>query len=70
VYPALRRLERLGWVESRWQASDPEGRGPGRPTRRVYALTRAGEARVEEARARLTALEGAARDLLAPERPR
>jgi DNA-binding PadR family transcriptional regulator len=70
VYPALRRLEREGWVESRWQESAPDERGPGRPTRRVYTLTRAGEARVEEARVRLAALVGAARELLRPERPR
>ena len=35
VYPALHRLERLGFLSSRWD--DSQGR-----RRRVYALTRAG----------------------------
>ncbi|HJR44874.1 MAG TPA: helix-turn-helix transcriptional regulator [Actinomycetota bacterium] len=42
VYPALHRLERLGYLSSRWDKS--EGR-----RRRVYVLTRAG-AKVLEAK--------------------
>ncbi len=37
TYPALHRLERLGVVDSRWDAAAPR-------KRRVYSLTRAGEA--------------------------
>jgi len=36
LYPALRRLERRGWVESRWTVTET-----GREAR-VYALTEAG----------------------------
>jgi DNA-binding PadR family transcriptional regulator len=70
VYPALRRLEREGLVMSRWEQTDAPDRGPGRPTRRVYELTPAGEAKADEARVRLIELQGAARDLLAPDEGR
>lgn len=36
LYPALRRLEDRGWVQSRWAISDTNRRA------RFYALTRAG----------------------------
>ena len=36
LYPALRRLEERGWIESRWETSDT-----GRDAR-VYTLTEAG----------------------------
>lgn len=67
VYPALRRLEREEWVVSRWEEDLSDARGPGRPTRRVYSLTEAGEKHVEEARAKVSELQGTARDLLSPE---
>jgi len=37
IYPILARLERLGWISSRWEDIDPheEGRRP----RRYYRLT-------------------------------
>jgi DNA-binding PadR family transcriptional regulator len=38
LYRALARLERAGYLESRWEASAPEGR----PRRRLYSLTAAG----------------------------
>ena len=47
LYPILVRLERAGWVESRWEEIDPVAEG--RPPRRYYRLTGAGstEARRE-----------------------
>lgn len=49
LYPILARLERAGWVESRWEEVDPAAEG--RPSRRYYRLTPAGvtEARTEVA---------------------
>jgi len=41
VYPALRRLERDGLVDSSWEAED-EAMKEQRPARRYYTLTRAG----------------------------
>jgi PadR family transcriptional regulator len=37
LYPILVRLERAGWVESRWEDIDPAAEG--RPSRRYYRLT-------------------------------
>ena len=37
VQPILARLERCGWVESRWEERDPSE--VGRPLRRYYRLT-------------------------------
>jgi PadR family transcriptional regulator, regulatory protein PadR len=49
LYPILVRLERAGWVRSRWEDVDPVIEG--RPTRRYYRLTAEGvvEARREVA---------------------
>src|SRR5208282_1432231 len=42
IYPILARLERIGWVDSDWE--DPDAHiAEGRPRRRYYRLTRAGE---------------------------
>ena len=46
LYPILVRLERAGWVASRWEEVDPVAEG--RPTRRYYRLT--GEGVVEARR--------------------
>jgi len=46
LYPILVRLERAGWVASRWEEVDPATEG--RPTRRYYQLT--GEGAVEARR--------------------
>ncbi len=46
LYPILVRLERAGWVASRWEEVDPAAEG--RPTRRYYRLT--GEGAVEARR--------------------
>jgi PadR family transcriptional regulator, regulatory protein PadR len=40
LYPILVRLERAGWVRSRWEQVDPAAEG--RPTRRYYRLTALG----------------------------
>jgi len=40
LYPILVRLERAGWVESRWEGADPVAEG--RPNRRYYRLTAEG----------------------------
>lgn len=41
VYPALARLERAGWLVSRWESVDPVEAG--RPRRRLYSLSGLGE---------------------------
>ncbi len=41
LYPALARMERFGWLASRWEAVDPAE--VGRPRRRLYHLTGEGE---------------------------
>jgi len=40
VHPILARLERVGWLESRWEDIDPSKEG--RPARRYYRLTESG----------------------------
>jgi PadR family transcriptional regulator PadR len=37
LYPALHRMEHLGWITARWQMTENNRRA------RVYSLTRAGE---------------------------
>jgi PadR family transcriptional regulator PadR len=54
LYRALSRLERMGFLESRWEDPDIPAR-ENRPGRRLYTLTAAGEAAVEEARRVLAA---------------
>jgi len=41
IYPSLTRLETARWVESEWEDIDPSVAG--RPRRRLYRLTAAGE---------------------------
>ncbi len=53
VYPALRRLEEARLLRGRWEDAPAAHRG-GRPQRRLYELTSAGELSLEEA-ARKTA---------------
>ena len=50
IHPILARLERLGWVESRWEDIDP--RVAGRPARRYYRLTESGAVSAPTALAR------------------
>jgi DNA-binding PadR family transcriptional regulator len=47
VYPILARLERFGWVESEKELVDPKEAG--RPARRLYRLTAAGERAARQA---------------------
>ena len=58
VYPALRRLERDGYVRSHWEAERTAAR-EGRPARRYYELTAAGVTALDTALARLRQLEAA-----------
>lgn len=51
VHPILARLERCGWVESRWEDQDP--REAGRPRRRYYRLTPDGAVSAARALARV-----------------
>ena len=52
VYPALRRMESWGHVESQWE-DEEAAHAEGRPRRRLYALTESGLALAGEASARL-----------------
>ena len=54
LYPILFRLERAGWLESRWETDDP--RVLGRPRRRFYQVTGLG---ARNARAAVKELEPA-----------
>src|SRR5690242_13311759 len=49
LYPLLIRLEREGWLESRWEES-PQ---PGRPPRHMYRITPLGASAVRAAVAEL-----------------
>jgi len=40
LYPILARLERAGWLDSRWETEDPQALG--RPRRRYYRVTAVG----------------------------
>jgi DNA-binding PadR family transcriptional regulator len=46
LYPILVRLERAGWVQSRWERLDPAAEG--RPNRRYYRLTAEGVVRARD----------------------
>ena len=50
LYKALDRLERAGYLESRWEAPDYAAEAA-RPRRRFYRITAAGERALAEARA-------------------
>lgn len=54
LYPILFRLERAGWLESRWENDDPTALG--RPRRRFYQVTALG---ARSARAAVMELEPA-----------
>ncbi len=55
VYPALRRLEALGYVDSSWEADQP-ARKANRPRRRYYVLTTRGHEQLADAEARYRAV--------------
>ena len=52
IHPILGRLERLGWLESRWE--DIDSHKEGRPRRRYYQLTKEGAEDAQIALARAT----------------
>lgn len=54
LYPILFRLERAGWLESRWEEDDPKTLG--RPRRQLYQVTALG---ARNARAAVKDLEPA-----------
>lgn len=64
IYPLLARLERAGWLESEFEAIDPSAEG--RPRRRLYRLTGAGEI---AARQRLVEADMDRRKRRSPSRP-
>src|SRR5947199_7145355 len=45
LYPALHRMEHLGWITAEWQTTTNNRRA------RIYKLTRAGHKRLDEERA-------------------
>ena len=53
VYPALRRLERSGYLQSDWE-DEAAAHASGRPRRRTYQLTPSGQALAVEAAERLS----------------
>jgi DNA-binding PadR family transcriptional regulator len=55
VYPALRRLESLGYVRSNWE-SEKIARREQRPARRYYEITRLGSQALDDALKRFEAL--------------
>ena len=61
LYPILVRLERAGWVESRWERTDPVA--DGRPNRRYYQLTAEGAV---AARREVTAMQQQMAQVAAP----
>jgi DNA-binding PadR family transcriptional regulator len=46
LYPLLMRFEQAGWLGSSWEEADPLVEG--RPRRRLYRLTGAGQAALHE----------------------
>ena len=55
VYPALRRLESLGYVRSSWE-SEKIARREQRPARRYYEITKPGSQALDDALKRFEAL--------------
>jgi PadR family transcriptional regulator PadR len=58
LYPALHRLERRGWIKSRWGASDNNRRA------KYYELTRAGNKQLEVEQANWLRLTSAVTQVL------
>ena len=58
VYPALRRLKAAGLLTGAWEEEE-RAHGAGRPARRYYRVTKAGEAALAEARERIHAQQRA-----------
>lgn len=64
VHPILMRLERAGWVVSRWEEVDP--REQGRPRRRYYCLSATGAIHAPRAIAHAISRRGALSYMLRP----
>jgi DNA-binding PadR family transcriptional regulator len=58
VYPAMRKLERIGFVRSRWE-QDKKAFREQRPARRYYELTASGVEALQELRKRFHGLQRA-----------
>lgn len=56
LYPILMRLEKAGWLTSKWEELDPAA--VGRPRKRLYRLTGLGYNKARAALRELTVLEG------------
>jgi DNA-binding PadR family transcriptional regulator len=56
VYPALRRMEEAGFVESKWE-SETAAQRDGRPVRKYYEITREGKEALTEALKRYRYME-------------
>ncbi len=56
VYPAMRRLERARLIRSHWER-ESAAKGEGRPARKYYKLTDAGQSTLEASRKRYPLLE-------------
>jgi PadR family transcriptional regulator PadR len=56
LYPILLRLERAGWLVSRWEDISPQEEG--RPRRRLYLITGKGQAHANAAMRDLSAVSG------------
>ena len=62
VYPALRRMEQAGFVDSRWE-DDATAQTEGRPARKYYEVTAAGREALGEAVKRYRHIERLLPDL-------
>lgn len=69
VYPALQRLERMGYVTARWEA-ESVARAEGRPRRRYYRLTGSGATALKVAIRRFGELAASAPDIVPSAFPR
>ena len=61
IHPILARLEKAGWLDSRWEQIDPHAQG--RPRRRYYRLNPDGAERARLALAKATESRAALRGL-------
>lgn len=60
LYPALHRLERKGWIDAEWKASDVG------PRLRVYRLTRSGRRQLVSERSRWERVTAAIAGIMNP----
>ncbi len=65
VYPALNRLERNGFLKSRWETA-AVAHGEKRPPRRYYRITASGAEALDEALSLLKRLERSPKPVATP----